>query len=131
RVAAATQASTPTEAGSGFMCLGGSADFTTQTLVGGGSGIIAGLANIAPKACVKIISLYAAGNFKEAKRLQAVVARGDWAAIRGGVVGTKSGLESHFGYGGFGRKPLPRPSLEETAKYARDFKELVALEKSL
>jgi 4-hydroxy-2-oxoglutarate aldolase len=131
RIAAATMASTPTDVGSGFMCLGGSCDFTLQTLLGGGSGTIGGLANIAPKACVKIINLYTAGNFKEAKKMQAVVARGDWAAIQGGIIGTKSALESYFGYGGYARKPLPRPTPEEVAKYAQDFKELVALEKTL
>ncbi|KAI9784792.1 MAG: hypothetical protein M1839_001522 [Geoglossum umbratile] len=131
RIAAATKASTPTDVGSGFMCLGGSCDFTLQTLLGGGSGTIGGLANIAPKACVKIINLYTAGNYKEAKKMQAVVARGDWAAIQGGIIGTKSALESYFGYGGYARRPLPRPTPEEDAKYAQDFKELVALEKTL
>ncbi|KAI9792128.1 MAG: hypothetical protein M1835_008059 [Candelina submexicana] len=131
RIAAATRASTPSEIGSGFMCLGGSADFTLQTLIGGGSGTIGGLANIAPKACVKLINLYMSGNIKEAQKMQAVVARGDWAAISGGIVGTKSALETYFGYGGYGRKPLPRPTKDDTAKYARDFGELVKLEKSL
>ncbi|KAI9866652.1 MAG: hypothetical protein M1813_001204 [Trichoglossum hirsutum] len=131
RIAAATMARTPTEVGSGFMCLGGSCDFTLQTLLGGGSGTIGGLANIAPKACVKIINLYTAGEYKEASKLQAVVARGDWAAIQTGIIGTKSALESYFGYGGYARKPLPRPTPDEVTKYARDFKELVALEKTL
>ncbi|KAI9806998.1 MAG: hypothetical protein M1833_002656 [Piccolia ochrophora] len=131
RIAAATSASTPSDTGSGFMCLGGSADFTLQTLIGGGSGTIGGLGNVAPKACVKVINLYMAGNVKEAKKMQAVIARGDWAAIKGGVVGTKSALETYFGYGGFARKPLPRPTPEEGQKYAQDFKELVALENSL
>ena len=131
RIAAATAACTPTETGSGFMCLGGSADFTSQALVGGGSGIIAGLANIAPKACIKIIQLHVSGNSKEAARVQSIVARGDWAAIQSGIVGTKSGLETYFGYGGYARKPLPRPTMEEAEKYALGFKELVALEKAL
>ena len=130
RIASAVDAVTPSDEGSGFMCMGGSADFTLQTLIVGGSGIIGGLGNIAPKACVKVIELYTAGKMEEAKRLQAVVARGDWAAISGGIVGTKSALESFYGYGGFARKPLPRPSKEETVKYASGFKELVDLEKS-
>ncbi|EEH46926.1 uncharacterized protein PADG_03024 [Paracoccidioides brasiliensis Pb18] len=131
RIAAAARASNPLEEVSGFMCMGGSADFTMQTLIGGGSGVICGLANIAPKACVKIIELYKAGKFVEAQNLQAVVARGDWAAIQGGVVGTKSGLLSHFGYGGYGRKPLPRPTKPEISKYAEGFEELVAVENVL
>lgn len=131
RVAAATRAATVAEPGSGFMCMGGSADFITQTLVGGGSGIIGGLANIAPKACVKLVDLFEAGQLKEARKMQAIIARGDWAAIQGGVVGTKSALNSHFGYGGYGRKPLPRPGKDESRKWHEAFDELVKLEKSL
>jgi dihydrodipicolinate synthase/N-acetylneuraminate lyase len=129
RIAAATSASTPTDAGSGFMCFGGSADFTLQTLIGGGSGIIGGMANIAPKSCIKLINTYIAGDVAEAQKMQAIIARGDWAAIRGGIVGTKSALQTYFGYGGYARKPMPRPTKEEADTYAQDFKELVALEK--
>ncbi|EON62130.1 hypothetical protein W97_01349 [Coniosporium apollinis CBS 100218] len=131
RIAAATRAATPSDPGSGFMCMGGSADFTLQTLIGGGSGIIGGLGNVAPKACVKLIELFEAGKLEEARRMQAVVARGDWAAIQGGIIGTKSALETFFGYGGFARKPLPRPSKEEAKKWRDAFEELVELEKSL
>ncbi|KAI9843588.1 MAG: hypothetical protein M1838_002551 [Thelocarpon superellum] len=131
RIAAATRASTPTDVGSGFMCLGGSADFTLQMLVGGGSGTIGGVANLAPKACIKIIELYVSGQVEEAKRVQAIVARGDWAAIKGGIVATKSAMETFFGYGGYARKPLPRPAPEQARTYAADFAELMALEKQL
>jgi 4-hydroxy-2-oxoglutarate aldolase len=131
RIAAAVDAATPSDNGSGFMCMGGSADFTLQTLVVGGSGVICGLGNVTPKACVQVIELYAAGKLAEAKKLQAVVARGDWAAISGGIVGTKSALNTYYGYGGIARKPLPRPTAQEVKKYASDFKEVVELEKFL
>lgn len=131
RIASAVDATTPWDANSGFMAMGGSADFIVPTLSVGGSGVICGLGNIAPKACVKLVNLYAAGKMKEAKKLQAVVARGDWAAISGGIVGTKSVLETYFGYGGVARRPLPRPAKDEIMKYAQDFKELVDLENSL
>ncbi|OCK84716.1 dihydrodipicolinate synthase [Lepidopterella palustris CBS 459.81] len=131
RIAAATRAATPSEPGSGFMCMGGSTDFTLQTLIGGGSGIIGGMANIAPKACVKLIELFEAGELKEARKLQAIIARGDWAAIQGGIIGTKSALMAHFGYGGYARKPLPRPTKDENRKWRDAFEELVKLEKSL
>ena len=131
RIAAATNASTVFSSGSGFMCMGGSVDFTLQTLIGGGSGIIGGMANIAPKACVKLIELFKAGNLSDAQKLQAIVARGDWAAIQGGIIGTKAGLVAHFGYGGYARKPLPRPSKEETNKWREAFEELVKTENSL
>ncbi|KAF1808205.1 dihydrodipicolinate synthase [Eremomyces bilateralis CBS 781.70] len=131
RIAAATRAATIPEAGSGFMCMGGSADFILQTFVGGGSGCIGGLANVAPKACVKLVQLYEEGNFKEARKLQAIVARGDWAAIQGGLVGTKCAMQAHFGYGGFARKPLPKPTKDEVRRWREGFQELVDLEKSL
>ena len=131
RIAAATDAATVFSAGSAFMCMGGSVDFTLQTLVGGGSGIIGGMANIAPKACVKLVELFKAGKLAEAQKLQAIVARGDWAAIQGGIIGTKAGLVAHFGYGGYARKPLPRPSKEETNKWREAFDELVKTENSL
>lgn len=131
RIAAATRAATPSEPGAGFMCMGGSADFILQTMVGGGSGVIAGFANLAPKACIRLVELVEAGDLKEARKLQAVIARGDWAAIRGGVVGTKSALQSHFGYGGYARKPLPRPTKDEAARWRVDFDESVNLERTL
>lgn len=131
RIAASVDAATPTENGSGFMCMGGSADFTLQTLIVGGSGVICGLGNVAPKACVQVIELYSAGKLAAAKKLQSVVARGDWAAISGGIVGTKSALDTYHGYGGFARKPLPRPTTQEVAKYANDFREIMEVEKSL
>lgn len=131
RIAAATHATTPSEYGSGFMCMGGSADFTLQMLVGGGSGVVCGLGNVVPKACIEIFNLYESGDLVKAKKLQEVVARGDWAAITGGIVGTKSGLQTHFGYGGFGRKPLSRPTKQEVDVYAEGFREIVSLENSL
>jgi 4-hydroxy-2-oxoglutarate aldolase len=131
RVASATKATTPSDPGSGFMCMGGSADFTLPTMVAGGSGIVTGLGNVAPKACVKVFELWAAGQLEEAQKVQAVVARGDWAAIAGGIVGTKSALETYFGYGGLARRPLPKPSKQDVMKYAESFKEVFELEKSL
>ncbi|KAK0104594.1 hypothetical protein ONS95_004880 [Cadophora gregata] len=114
-----------------FLVLGGSADFTLQSLIGGGHGILAGLANIAPKACIEIVRLYREGSLAEAQKLQEVVARGDWTAIQGGIVSTKAGMESWLGYGGYARSPLPHPSSSESAKWKEGFRELVALEKSL
>lgn len=131
RIAAATRAATVSDPGSGFMCMGGSVDFTLQTLIGGGSGIIGGMANIAPKACVRLVELFEAGEYAEARKLQAIVARGDWAAIQGGIIGTKAALMAHFGYGGFARKPLPRPNKEETRQWRESFEEMVKVENSL
>ena len=115
----------------GFMTMGGSADFTLPALIGGGKGVIGGLANIAPKACVEVFNLYTAGKIDEAEKMQAIIGRGDWVAIKSGVVGTKSCLQSHFKYGGYGRKPLPRPTPEQAAAYLAEFEELLLLEEFL
>ncbi len=131
RVAHAVKAATPSDSGSGWMCMGGSADFTIQTLIAGGSGIITGLGNIVPKACVKVFNLYAEGKIDEAQKVQAIVSRGDWGVIAGGVTGTKVGLESYFGYGGYARRPLPKPTKDEVSKYEAMLKEIVDFENSL
>ncbi|KAI1370042.1 mitochondrial putative 4-hydroxy-2-oxoglutarate aldolase [Xylaria arbuscula] len=114
-----------------FLVLAGSADFTIQSLIAGGHGILAGLANIAPKACIKTFELYREGKIEEAQKIQEVVSRGDWVAIKGGVIGVKAGLQSWLGYGGFARSPLPKPTSEESKVWKESFRELVALEKSL
>jgi len=131
RIANAVNAATASTPGSGWMCMGGSADFTLQTMIAGGSGIITGLGNVVPKACVKLFNLYAEGKVEEAQKLQAIVARGDWGVIAGGITGTKSALQSYFGYGGYPRRPLPKPTKEEVARYDAALKEVVELEKTL
>ncbi|KAF4987693.1 hypothetical protein FGRMN_10219 [Fusarium graminum] len=114
-----------------FLVLAGSADFLVPSLAGGGHGILAGLANIAPKACVKTMDLYVEGNIPEAQKMQEVVSQGDWTAIQGGVVGVKAGLQAWMGYGGFARSPLPRPDTEQVMRWKDGFRDLVMLEQSL
>lgn len=114
-----------------FLVLAGSADFSIQSLVAGGHGILAGLANIAPKACIKTIDLYNQGKYAEAEAMQEIVSQGDWTAIQGGVVGVKSGMQGWSGYGGYARSPLPKPTLEQAKKWKDGFRDLILLEKSL
>ncbi|PBP16182.1 aldolase [Diplocarpon rosae] len=132
RIVAATRSAKPhsLSAAPSFLVLGGSADFTLQSLIGGGHGILAGLANLSPKACLEILRLYREGKLAEAQQLQEVVARGDWAAIQGGIVATKAAMESWLGYGGYARSPLPRPTSSDSARWKDSFQELVAVEKS-
>ncbi|TKA25058.1 hypothetical protein B0A50_06122 [Salinomyces thailandicus] len=124
RVAAATDKSK-------FLTMGGSSDFLLQTLVAGGHGVIAGLGNLAPKANVRAMETYEAGNVKEAKQMQAVLARGDWTAIKGGFVAVKVGLERYFGYGGVPRLPCAMPEKGPRAQVEADFAEMMELERSL
>lgn len=114
-----------------FLVLAGSADFLVQSLAGGGHGILAGLANIAPKACLRTMELYQQEKTEEAQEMQEIVSEGDWTAIQGGVIGVKAGLQAWMGYGGFARSPLPKPTKEQTLRWKEGFRELVKLEKSL
>lgn len=114
-----------------FLVLAGSADFSLQSLIAGGHGILAGLGNIAPRSCIKTIELYNSGNYLEAQEMQEIVSQGDWTAIQGGVVGVKAGLQAWMGYGGYARSPLPKPSAEEMKAWKEGFRALVLLEKSL
>lgn len=115
----------------GFLVLAGSADFALQSLIAGGHGILAGLANIAPKVCIQMVKLYKEGKTTEAQEMQEVVAHADWTAIQGGVVGVKSGLQSWLSYGGFARRPLPRPTDEQARAWKEEYRDLMALEKTL
>ncbi|KAI0966131.1 mitochondrial putative 4-hydroxy-2-oxoglutarate aldolase [Xylaria arbuscula] len=136
RIASAVRSNSTTKNGSDsgvpeFLVLAGSADFTLPSLIAGSHGILAGLANIAPKACIKTLELYKEGKIVEAQKMQEVVSEGDWTAIQGGVVGVKSGLQSWMGYGGFARSPLPRPTSEQIKAWKEGYRELMALEKTL
>lgn len=126
RVAASARAT-----GEDFQCFAGSADFTVSSLANGGAGVIGGLGNISPRANVRLFELAEAGKTAEATALQEVIANGDWVAIQTGVVGVKAALQEYFGYGGWARKPLPRPDAAKVAKIAEGMKAMMDVEKSL
>uniref|UniRef100_A0A0B7K7H5 4-hydroxy-2-oxoglutarate aldolase, mitochondrial n=1 Tax=Bionectria ochroleuca TaxID=29856 RepID=A0A0B7K7H5_BIOOC len=102
-----------------------------RSMSGGGHGILAGLANIAPKACVRAFECYQSGNLSEAQNMQEVLSDGDWTAIQGGVLGVKAGLQGWMGYGGYARSPLPKPTADQAQKWKDGFRGLMSLEKSL
>ncbi|KAI1360687.1 hypothetical protein F5Y08DRAFT_44034 [Xylaria arbuscula] len=118
-------------AGTEFRTFGGSADFTVQTLAVGGHGIIGGLGNVAPVACMEVFKRWQAGKQDSARELQEVVARGDWTAIQGGFVSVKVGLQKYFGYGGEPRKPCALPKGDKLTAQEEGFAELVNAEKGL
>lgn len=131
RVALATDAKTPSSEGSGYMAFGGMCDFTVQTLVGGGSGIIAGGANVVPKVCARVWNLYAEGKKEEAIELQKKLSKGDWFLTKAAVPGTKSAIESYYGYGGYGRAPL-KPLPKDKVEFVKQgIAEIMAIENSL
>ncbi|KAI0477751.1 dihydrodipicolinate synthetase [Xylariaceae sp. FL0804] len=114
-----------------FLVLAGSADFAVPSMLAGGHGLLAGLANLAPRACLRTLALCRAGDWNAARAAQEVVARGDWAAIVGGVVGVKAGMQAHLGYGGSARAPLPRLTDEAVRRAGEGFGELMELERTL
>lgn len=115
----------------GFVTLAGSCDFTLQSLVVGGKGVIGGLANIAPFASVATYELYMNGQLQLAQQMQQILGRGDWVVIKTGVVGTKAVLNKVAGYGGFGRRPLPRLEGKEKEAVEKEIEELEMLEEFL
>ncbi|KAJ3458274.1 hypothetical protein MRS44_012383 [Fusarium solani] len=117
--------------GSGYMAFGGIADFTIQTLVSGGSGIIAGGANVMPKTCVHVWDLYVKGKREEAEALQKKLSKGDWVLTKAAIAGTKSAIQSYFGYGGYPRRPLKRLSPEQTKAIEEGVREIMEIENSL
>jgi len=131
RVAQEKRAVTATSAGSGYMAFAGMADFLLQGLLVGGSGVIAGAANVAPKACVHVYSLFAEGKFEEAKQAQVRLSKGDWILTKAAIPGTKSTLQSYFGYGGYPRQPLRKLSEGQAAAVKEEIRELMEWEASL
>ncbi|KAI0176499.1 dihydrodipicolinate synthetase family protein [Hypoxylon sp. FL1284] len=114
-----------------FFVAGGSADFILQGLVVGGHGTIAGTANLVPRACVRVCELFQAGELKEARRLQAILAKADWITIQTGFAGVKAALQHLEGYGGEPRKPCGLPSGEQMNMITNGLDEVMALERSL
>ncbi|KAK8169975.1 hypothetical protein IWX90DRAFT_194926 [Phyllosticta citrichinensis] len=131
RVALETDAVTAKSTGSGYMAFGGMADFTAQTAASGGSGIIAGGANVLPKTCVKVWNLWAEGQYDKAIELQKVLSKGDWVLTKSAIPGTKSAIQSYYGYGGFPRRPLKRLSADQVEAVKEGVKEVMAIESSL
>lgn len=141
RVARATNAVTPASpvaiaspnaAEAEYMAFGGMADFTLQTLVSGGSGIIAGGANVLPRLIVKVWSLWEEGKVAEAVQLQALLSAGDWVLTKTAIPGTKAAIQEFYGYGGGRvRKPL-KPLGPEGVQLVKDgVKEAIEVELSL
>lgn len=117
--------------GTSFRTYGGSADFTIQTVAAGGDGVIAGTGNLAPRTCAKLLQLWSEGKIPEATHLQGIVARGDWAAIKGGFISVKAALQTYHGYGGRPRRPCALLEGEALERQMAEFAEMMEMEKKL
>ncbi|KAL1999637.1 hypothetical protein VTN02DRAFT_4227 [Thermoascus thermophilus] len=114
-----------------YVAFGGMADFTLQTLISGGSAIIAGGANVLPRTCVQIFNLWSSGRIAEAIELQKLLSAGDWVLTKSGIPGTKSAIQSYYGYGGYPRRPLRRLSEANVKSVADGIKEAMEVELKL
>lgn len=130
RVTRVMGASTPGKEAE-YWAVGGLADFTLQALVAGGSGVVAGGANLAPKVCVAVYKLFEEGKWAEAMKLQSVLSQGDAGHTAGGIGATKRLAGHYFGYGGRARSPLQPVSSGVAQALADGSSELMELERSL
>jgi len=84
-----------------------------------------------PKVCVKIWNLYTEGKRDEAFEMQKILSKGDWVLTKAAIAGTKSAIQSYFGYGGYPRRPLKRLDEFRTNAIKDGVAEVMKLEKSL
>lgn len=63
--------------------------------------------------------------------LQKVLSKGDWVLTKAAIPGTKSAIQSYFGYGGYPRRPLKRLSQDKVDAVAEGIREVMDVEKSL
>lgn len=131
RVAFELDAATHASRGSGYMAFGGMADFTAQTAASGGSGIIAGGANVLPRTCVRVWQLWAEGRLDDAMRLQRTLSRADWVLTKSAIPGTKAALQAYYGYGGYPRRPLKRLGPDKARAVAEGIAEAMKVERGL
>lgn len=114
-----------------YVSFGGVADFTLQTLVSGGSAILAGGANVIPRICVQVFNLWSAGRLAEAMELQKLLSAADWVLTKSAIPGTKSAIHTYYGYGGYPRRPLSRLSEAQAQDVADGVKQAMELERTL
>lgn len=104
-----------------FAVFAGKSDFFLPALLAGSNGVIAALANIAPKAHTKLLELYRAGDFEHAIKLQTKFSHADWNLSKVGVAGVKAVIAEFFGYGaGKSRRPLGSFDTSSLSTAARD-----------
>ncbi|KAK1542266.1 dihydrodipicolinate synthase [Colletotrichum paranaense] len=111
-----------------FFVAGGNTNSIRQCQVHGANGTIAGLANFATYACVRVRELSDRGELREAEQLQAVIARGNSVVTGLGLVGMKAVVKFWNDYGGAPRKPCYLPPLIEVIKVSEELSELFQAE---
>ncbi|KAF2475049.1 aldolase [Lindgomyces ingoldianus] len=103
-----------------FCALAGQSDWLIPALSVGGTGCITGVANLFPRTCVELFSLYQSGKIAEAQALQIKLSVAEWGFGKGGINGTKWVVAKKRGYpetSAHCRRPYPRYSSEERRKW--------------
>ncbi|CUA71035.1 L-threo-3-deoxy-hexylosonate aldolase [Rhizoctonia solani] len=90
-----------------FAIFMGLAEMLLHGLAGSGiSGAITGLANDAPKACVRVYELHVKGDLEGARQAQREVSKAGEIELKGGIHAMRYGCVHYFGYGGDSRRPF-------------------------
>lgn len=114
-----------------FTVLGGASDYLIAALAVGAIGTITGMANMAPRAVVKIQSLWDNGKYEEAKELQHILSVAEWELGKGGIPIHKAILQHVRGYGGKPRSPVQASSNDVIEEGKLGFKRLIEVERKL
>ncbi|OWT41104.1 dihydrodipicolinate synthetase family protein [Cryptococcus neoformans] len=134
RIARETAQSLSNAFGSPFTILGGASDYLLGTVAVGGQGAITGMANVAPRVCVKAFELARAGRYEEALQYARAISTAEWGMGKGAILGTKymtAWANDYAPTAALARKPLPLCP-ESTKQHVRAVgTEIVALERSL
>ncbi|KAG9253000.1 uncharacterized protein F5Z01DRAFT_170655 [Emericellopsis atlantica] len=81
-----------------FSALAGQSDWLVPALSVGGTGVITGVANLYPKACLQIYDLWKKGDLQGAQAAQLELAKAEWGFGKGGINGTKWVVAKIRGY---------------------------------
>ncbi|CDS09139.1 hypothetical protein LRAMOSA10499 [Lichtheimia ramosa] len=115
-----------------FALLAGSADFFLPALAVGAVGVVPGLGNVAPRACVEVQRLFESGKLEAATKLQQQLVEPDDALARWyGNPGVKAGMNRVLGWGGLPRCPLRLPSNDQIDRIVQAVNTAVSIENSL
>ncbi|WWC58389.1 uncharacterized protein I303_100929 [Kwoniella dejecticola CBS 10117] len=109
RIARETAYFKANEMKSPFTILGGATDYLLGSMAVGGQGAITGMANVAPRVCMKAFELSLQGKHEEALEYAQAISQAEWGMGKGGILGTKymtTWANSYPSESEIARKPL-------------------------
>nr|OQO30080.1 hypothetical protein B0A51_02642 [Rachicladosporium sp. CCFEE 5018] len=112
-----------------FCAIAGQSDWLVPAMSVGGTGCITGVANLYPRACVKVYDLYMAEDLAAAQKLQYTLAVSELGFSDGGINGTKWVVGELLGYSERSRDcRRPYPKFEDQGKRQWILEQVRALE---